>query len=257
MGLKPATPSDGVAWVTGASSGIGRHVALRLARRGWTVAASARNVSELEALAAEGEGRIHVFALDVTDAAAADAVVRRIEAGLGPIALCLLNAGIYLPVKGDALDRTAFDRSIEVNLKGTLNGLLPVIETMKSRRAGQIAIVSSVAGYGGLPTSAAYGATKAALFNLAASLKFDLDRLGILIQVVSPGFVDTPATQSNPFPMPFLMTVEDAAERLVAGLSRRDYEITFPRRFTYALKLVNLLPYGLYFPAVRRFTGWR
>lgn len=256
MAPRPAKSSEGVAWVTGASSGIGRVTALKLAAEGWTVAASARSAADLASLAAEGNGRIHAVPLDVTDAQAAAEAVARIETDIGPIALALLNAGIYLPVRGEDLSVDDFDRSFDVNLKGTVHCLLPVIDRMKVRRSGQIAIVSSVAGYGGLPTSAAYGATKAGLFNLAASLKFDLDKLGILIQVVSPGFVDTPATKKNPFPMPFLMPVEAAADRLVAGLKRGGYEITFPRRFTYGLKLINLLPHALYFPVVRRFTGW-
>ncbi|WP_181701882.1 SDR family NAD(P)-dependent oxidoreductase [Chthonobacter albigriseus] len=257
MPLSHARPADGIAWVTGASSGIGRETALRLAARGWTVAVSARSADALTSLAAASPGRIHAIPLDVTDHAAAAAAVARIEAEVGPIALALLNAGIYLPVRGESLAVEDFDRSIDVNLKGTVYTLLPVIEAMKRRGRGQIAVVSSVAGYGGLPTSAAYGATKAALFNLMASLKFDLDRLGILTQVVSPGFVDTPATASNPFPMPFLMTVENAADRLVAGLETGGYEITFPRRFTWGLKAINLLPYAAYFPLVRRFTGWK
>ena len=117
-------------------------------------------------------------------------------------------------------------------------------------------IVSSVTGYGGLPTSAAYGPTKAALINLAESIKFDLDRKNIRTSVVCPGFVDTPATESNPFPMPFLMPVDEAAERIINGIVTGQFEITFPRRFTYGLKLLNMLPRRLYFWLVKRATGW-
>ena len=116
-------------------------------------------------------------------------------------------------------------------------------------------MVSSVAGYRGLPTSAYYGATKAALINLTESLKFDLDRLGVTIQLVSPGFVKTPLTDKNEFKMPFLMTVEDAAERLAHGLAGSGFEITFPKRFTSILKVLRCLPYRLYFPLVARMTG--
>ncbi|WP_181707097.1 SDR family NAD(P)-dependent oxidoreductase [Chthonobacter rhizosphaerae] len=256
MAPLPQTPADGVAWVTGASSGIGREVAARLAKGGWRVVVSARSEAALAALAAEHPGRIVPFRLDAEDRAAAATAVARIEAEVGPIALAVLNAGIYLPVKGDALTLEPFTRSVAVNLTGTVDVLVPLIDAMKTRRKGQIAVVSSVAGYSGLPTSAAYGATKAALFNLCESLKFDLDRLGILLQVVSPGFVDTPATKTNPFPMPFLISVETAGERIVRGLGRRAFEITFPRRFTYGLKALRLLPYSLYFPIVKRFTGW-
>jgi NAD(P)-dependent dehydrogenase (short-subunit alcohol dehydrogenase family) len=133
---------------------------------------------------------------------------------------------------------------------------VPLVDSMKRAGRGQIAIVSSVTAYGGLPTSAAYGATKAALTTMAESLKFDLDKMNITIQAVHPGFVDTPATRGNPFPMPALMDVEDAARRIVAGLGKPGFEITFPRRFTYMLKLLGLLPYPLYFRALNRFTGW-
>lgn len=256
MSPRSSRPADGVAWVTGASSGIGRALALHLAREGWTVHATARSAEALAALAAESGGRIVAAPGDVTDPAAMAALVAGIEAR-APIALAVLNAGIYLPVRGEALDRDDFARTFAVNLDGTVNALLPLLDAMKPRRAGQVAIVSSVTGYGGLPTSAAYGASKAALINLAESLKFDLDRLGIRIQVVNPGFVETPATAQNAFPMPALMKVDEAAARIVRGLAGSGFEITFPRRFTYVLKALGLLPYRLYFPLVARITGWR
>lgn len=260
MSTRAAVPADGVAWVTGASSGIGRMVALRLARDGFVVAASARGEGDLAALVAEAAGaggRIEAFPLDVTDPAATAATVAAIEARLGPIALAILNAGVYRPVDGADLDLDACLATVRVNLDGTIGCLVPVIAAMRARRAGQIAVVSSVAGYRGLPTSAAYGGSKAALFNLAESLRFDLEPIGIRIQVVAPGFVDTPATRRNPFPMPFLMPVAAAADRLVDGLRGSAFEITFPRRFTWGLKLLRILPYRLYFPLVRRATGWR
>ncbi|ADZ70442.1 SDR family NAD(P)-dependent oxidoreductase [Polymorphum gilvum] len=255
-----ASPRHGSAWITGASSGIGRALALRLARAGWSVAVTARSADALQALADEAEsfsGMIVPFPGDVTDAAAMAETARRIEGEAGPVALLVANAGVYLPQGGLAPDIAAFSTSIDVNLKGTVHVLAPVIEAMKARGRGQIAVVASVAGYRGLPTSAAYGATKAGLINMAEALKFDLDRAGIRIQVVSPGFVDTPATRDNPFPMPHLMDAQAAAERIVAGLTRpTGFEIAFPRRFALQLKLLRLLPYRLYFPLVARVTGW-
>lgn len=255
-----AVPSDGIAWITGASSGLGYHVAKRLAAAGWTVAATARSAGDLNALAEECSGlpgNIVPAAGDVTDQAAMGRIAERLMAEHGGIALLILNAGIYLPLRASELRLEDFDRSFAVNLNGVTNCLVPCLDHMRARRRGQIAIVSSVAGYGGLPTSAAYGATKAGLTNMAESLKFDLDLFNIHIQIVHPGFIDTPATQSNPFPMPFLMDVEEAAERLVKGLNSDRFEITFPRRFTYGLKFINLLPYPLYFWLVNRATGWR
>ena len=173
------------------------------------------------------------------------------------MALAVLNAGIYEPMHGNQLEYEVFDKTFDVNLAGTVNCLVPLQKAMFSRRQGQIAFVSSVAGYGGLPTSAAYGATKAALINMAESLKFDFDKMGILIQVINPGFVDTPATQSNPFEMPHLMPVDEAAEALVRGLSRSSFEVTFPKRFTRTMKIMRLLPYRVYFALLNRSTKWK
>jgi NAD(P)-dependent dehydrogenase (short-subunit alcohol dehydrogenase family) len=252
---RPATPADGVAWITGASSGIGREVARQMAADGWTVWVTGRDAAALEGLSKEAGGRIVAAPGDVTDASAMASIVDRIEASGRPLALVLLNAGIYLPVSAATLQVEPFERSFSVNLSGTVNALVPALAAMRGRRRGQIVIVSSVTGFGGLPTSAAYGATKAGLTNLAESLRFDLERMGILIQVVHPGFVDTPATRNNSFPMPFIIPVEEAARRIRAGMARRAFEITFPRRFTFALKALRLLPYRLYFAVVGRVTG--
>ncbi|WP_106752350.1 SDR family NAD(P)-dependent oxidoreductase [Pannonibacter carbonis] len=259
MTVYVATPADGAAWITGASSGIGRALALELAGAGWTVVATARSAGALETLASGARdlaGRIVPMPGDVTDAPAMAAMAARIEAELAPVALCVANAGIYLPQDGLAGSAEAFSQTIDVNLKGTINVLLPVIAAMTPRRKGQIAVVASVAGYSGLPTSAAYGATKAGLINMTESLKFDLDRAGIRVQLVSPGFVDTPATADNPFPMPHLMSVEAAAKAIAEGLKGKAFEIAFPRAFVRQLKFLRLLPYSLYFPLVARATGW-
>lgn len=252
------SPPPGVAWITGASSGIGAALAWRLAADGWTVVATARDEVALADVSAgaPGPGSVRAFSGDVTAPAAMERLVGRIEAELGPIALAVLNAGVYLPVDGANLDRALFERSIAVNLNGTINTLIPLVAAMRPRRAGRIAVVSSVAGYRGLPTSAAYGATKAGLINLVESLRFDLDPLGIRLQLVTPGFVDTPATRANPFPMPHLVSVDAAADRIAAGLAGNAFEITFPRRFTFQLKVLRMLPYALYFPLIARATGW-
>jgi short-subunit dehydrogenase len=243
-------------WITGASSGIGRAVALAYAGAGAAVAVSARSADALGALAAEpaGGGCIQPFPVDVTDRAAMLDTVARIEAALGPIELAILNAGTHEPVDARAFDAAVFDRLFAVNLAGTVNGLAAILPRFVARRAGHVALVASVAGYGGLPTAAAYGATKAAMINLAEALKFDLDPVGVRVSLVNPGFVRTPLTDKNPFAMPALMEVDDAARALVRGLARGGFEVTFPRRFTYVLKLLRLLPYRLYFPLMARIT---
>lgn len=260
MGLRPAKPQDGVVWITGASSGIGRAVALEHARRGWTVAVTARREPDLESLAEDASslaGRILAYPGDVTDSAAVAAIAASIVAAHGPIARMILNAGAYLPVSASKLEVGAFRRSFDLNLMGVVNGLAAVLPAMIARGHGQVAITGSVAGYGGLPNAAAYGATKAGLINLAASLRFDLDNDGVLMQIASPGFVKTAATDSNAFPMPFLMEAGAAATRYVDGLDTTRFEIVFPRRFALILKALNILPYRVYFAAVSRATGWR
>lgn len=259
MSVYIARPFDGVAWITGASSGLGYKSAVLLAKDGWTVVATARSVDELQKLENECQqysGTVIAAAGDVTDQAQMVTIADRLVAEHGHVALVVLNAGVYLPLRASELRLEDFDKTFAVNLNGVTNCLVPVLGHMRASGRGQVAITSSVAGYGGLPTSAAYGATKAALTNMAESLKFDLDLMNIHIQIVHPGFVDTPATQSNPFPMPFIMDVDDAAKRLVKGLKSKSFEITFPKRFTYWLKAINLLPYPVYFWLVKRATGW-
>lgn len=245
-----------VAWITGASSGIGAALARRMAGAGWTVAASARGSDGLAALAAEPTaGRILPFPLDVTDLDACRATVARIEAEAGPIATAVLAAGSHTPVDARSFDAAVVRQLVEVNLMGVVHAVDAVLPALIGRRAGRLVIVSSVAGYRGLPTAAGYGATKAALINFAESLKFDLDGLGIVTQVVCPGFVRTPLTERNPFPMPFLMEADAAADRLFRGLQGDRFEITFPRRFALILKLLGLLPDPLYFALMHRMTG--
>lgn len=250
--------SGRVVWVTGASSGIGRALALRLARGGDRVAASARGSEQLDELARESQGapgEIHPYPLDVTERTAPPATVATIEQELGRIDVAVLAAGTHQPVHAADFKAEDLARLVAVNVLGVGNCLEPLLQAMIARRAGRIAVVSSVAGYRGLPTSAYYGATKAALINLTESLKFDLDRHGVMIQLVDPGFVKTPLTDRNEFKMPFLMSVEDAAEQIARGIAANGFEITFPKRFTYILKVLRCLPYRLYFPLVARMTG--
>ncbi len=179
------------------------------------------------------------------------------ERAHGPIALAFFNAGIAPYVRAPNLDVAEVKRAFDINVMGVVHGLSAVMPRMAERGRGQIAVNASIAGYGGLPKSAAYGATKAALINMCEALRFDCDNLGLVMQLVNPGFVETPLTGKNDFPMPFMMRNEDAsAPRRVTVLSGR-FEITFPRRFAYLMKAINLLPYPLYFALVGRTTGWR
>ena len=252
-----AKPQDGPVWITGASMGIGAETAYALANRGYTVYASARSADKLGELAQDprAQGRVLPLPLDVTDRDACADAMARISTDAGAPSVVLLNAGTFLPIRGHGLAFESFDTTMAVNFDGVVNAMIPAIDAMLEAGRGQLGIVSSVAGYGGLKKSASYGASKAALINMAESLKFDLDRRNIRIQIITPGFIDTPLTEKNDFPMPFLMPADKAAERIVQGLERGGFEITFPRRFTWGLKAVNLLPYSLYFPIMDRMTG--
>ncbi len=258
MKLYRADTSDGIAWVTGASSGIGRALSLELARRGWTVAATARSTDKLEELEAQSQslkGRIVAFPADMTDAKAVAGAVDDICAQLGNIALAIFNAGNYWPASGDRLDVRKFADTYAINVMGQINGLVPVVEKMKQAGRGHVMFVASVSGYSGLPTAAAYGASKAAIINMAEALKFDFDRMNIRVQVINPGFIESPLTDQNSFKMPALMPVDKAVARIVEGMATGGFELTFPRRFTWVLKFLRILPYWVYFPLMKRFTG--
>lgn len=242
------------AWITGAGKGLGRAVAVRLLERGWTVAVSARTEADLATLADEAgavAGTAVPFAVDVTDEAAMMTTAAAIEERIGPLDLVIFNAGTHQPVRARDFSVEPFRKLLETNVMGVVHGLAAVLPRFIGRRSGHVVVVSSVAGYRGLVTGAAYGATKAALTNMCEALKPELDRDGVRITVVNPGFVRTPLTDKNPFKMPFLMEPDDAAERLVRGLDSNRFEITFPRRFTWFLKVLRCLPYTLYFPLVR------
>ncbi|MDX2258152.1 MAG: SDR family NAD(P)-dependent oxidoreductase [Hyphomicrobiaceae bacterium] len=238
-------------WITGAGTGIGREVALRLARRGATVAVSARTLSDLESLAREAPG-IHPYPLDVADAAATKATATSIEEAHGPIDLVILNAAIWRRMFLHELDVAKVAKAMNINFMGVVHGIDAVLPAMLARRAGHIAIVGSVAGYRGLPGSAAYSPGKAALMNLAEVMRLELEGKGITTTIISPGFVDTPMTRVNDFPMPFIMPAGAAAERIVRGLEQRKYEIAFPWQLAYALWLGKVLRNEGYF----RYARW-
>ena len=250
-----ATPQDGIAWITGASTGIGAAVAARLVQEGWTVAITARAAATLQALADRHPGKMLAAPGDVTDTAAMKAIVADIEGRAGrPVALAMFNAGAWQEMGAADFDLAAFRTMVDVNLVGTANGLDAVMPGMIARGRGQIAIVASVAGYRGLPRAVAYGATKAALISMAESLEFDLKPRGVTVNIVNPGFVRTPMTDVNTFPMPFLLEVEDAAGRIVRGLRRGRFEICFPWQLALPLQILALLPHRLFYALLARGT---
>lgn len=242
-----------VAWVTGASSGIGRELASLLDARAGKVVVSARSAEKLDELAASSRA-VKPYPLDVTDETAVAACVDSIEHDLGPIDLAVLSAGTWAILDQGEIDIAAMRRGIEVNYMGVVNALAALVPRMRERGSGHIAIVASVAGYRGLPRAGAYGPTKAALINLAETLRSELEPFGITVSLVNPGFVDTPMTRDNPFPMPSIMSADKAAQALLAGLEKRRFEIVFPRGFVYAVKLLRIAPYRLFFWYVSKFV---
>ena len=242
-------------WVIGASSGIGAALARALLAQYARVALSARNAPGLEQIAATPGATALVLPLDVTDAAAVAPALQRVVAAWGGLDLVVWCAGSHNPVRAWELDAEDARRLVDVNLNGVINGLPAVVDQLLRQNSGGMAIVSSVAGYGGLPTALVYGATKAALSNLAETLYLDLAPRGIAVYLINPGFVKTPLTDKNTFKMPALISADEAAREIIAGFARGSFEIHFPRRFTLWLKLLRLLPYRWYFTLVHKGTG--
>lgn len=248
------------AWITGAGRGIGAAVVTQLCRGGVEVHASSRSEPALLELAASlgaVGGSIKPMPLDICDRSQINALVRYWDQADCWPDLVVLNAGTHDPFA--ACEFTA-ERSIQLlntNLYGTLNCLEPILRRFITQDRGQIAVMASVAGYRGLPTAAAYGASKAALINLCEALRLDLTGSHVKLQVVCPGFVRTSLTDANEFPMPALMEPDDAAERVITGLLSDRFEIVFPKRFVYGLKLLRILPYSWYFKLIEKITRAR
>ncbi len=240
-------------WLVGASTGIGLACAQALRAAGAWVAISARHAQSVQAWAAQDAG-VQWFPLDVTRAGDVQTVAQEILAS-GPLDLVVYCAGYYKAQRATALDLDQLLLHNEVNYQGALQVLNAVLPGMLAQQQGHISLISSVAGWSGLPNGLAYGPTKAAMTNLAETLYVDLQDQGIGVSVVHPGFVATPLTAQNQFEMPALITPEKAAQEMLHGWAKGHFDIHFPRRFTLWLKLLKLLPYRIYFPLVRRFTG--
>jgi short-subunit dehydrogenase len=172
-----------------------------------------------------------------------------------PIDCVVYCAGTYKELRATEFNLNAMLEHQRINYLGALYMLDAVLPYFLARQAGHISLVSSVAGYGGLPKSMAYGPTKAALINLAETLYLDLHKQNIGVSLISPGFVDTPLTAQNKFNMPALITPDEAAQEILEGWRKGEFEIHFPKRFTLWMKAIKMLPYRLYFPAVKKFTG--
>lgn len=241
-------------WVIGASSGIGAETARALLARGAKLALSARNAQGLQQLANSQAGTL-VLPLDITDHASVIGAHQQILAQWGGIDLVLIVAGTYNKMRADNFDLGVAKQLLEINLNGTLNCLDAVLPTLLQQNKGGIGIVSSVAGFRGLPEALIYGPSKAALINLCEALYIDLHPRGINVYLINPGFVATPLTAGNDFAMPALITAAEAAHELISGIERGEFHIHFPKRFTNWLRVTRLLPYRIYFWLIHKVTG--
>jgi short-subunit dehydrogenase len=248
-------------WITGAGTGIGRATALRLAEQGSDVVISGRRREILQQVADDAKkagyiGRILPLEMDVTQPGANQRALDWIEAQWRLPDLVVFNAGNHTPMTLDELSVETCRSLMDINFLAVMAGLEAVLPRMRKRGHGQVACVASLASYRGLPTAAAYGASKAALVNACEALAVELQGSGVQLQVVNPGFVRTPLTDQNPFDMPQLISPEEAAYQLVKGLGSRRFEIRFPSAFARTLALLRMLPYGLYFKLIKRSTGF-
>lgn len=245
-------------WIIGASSGIGEACAKLFSSRGANLVISARRKDALQRIQSlcqrsdPDPSAIHIIPIDVNDEHSVMEATAATLQHWQKIDLLLFVSGIYEPMRASTFSYQQAYKTINTNLLGLMRVLDGALPQFLKQGKGHIAIVSSVAGYSGLPKSLSYGPSKAALINFAESLYYDLAPQNIGVHLISPGFVATPAVAVNDFEMPALISPEEAAIQIVRGLERGEFEIHFPKRFTYLLKVFRLLPYSIYFWALNR-----
>jgi short-subunit dehydrogenase len=240
-------------WITGASSGIGKALAEKFASEGWKVAVSARRKEILDEMA--NNENIYSYPLDVTNQNQVNDIFTKIINDFGNLDLCVFSSGTYDPKLEQEINVKQNKFVMETNFFGVLYCIKSVEKYFKDRKKGHISIVSSIAAYRGLPNSSGYGPSKAALTNLAESLYFDFKKHNVRISLVSPGFIKTPLTDKNEFPMPFIKSPEFAAEKMFNGLTKgSSFEIHFPKQLTLLLKFLRILPYKIYLFLIDKFV---
>ena len=241
-------------WITGGSTGIGKALAIKFASMGWNVAISARREGLLKEIS-ENNKNIFSYPLDVTDKLKCLEVFNEIQKKFENIEICFFSTGTWNPKKEKDIDVEQIEEVFKVNFFGTLNCIKAVEKYFKEKKSGIITIVSSIAGYRGLPNSTGYGASKSALSNLAESLYFDFKKHNVRISLISPGFIKTPMTDKNTFKMPFIKSAEFAAEKIYKGLIKsKSFEIAFPKELTTIMKIFKILPYWIYLHLIEKLT---
>lgn len=230
--------------ITGASSGLGRELAIQYADQGWQVIAVARSVNALNELHNQHKS-IHALPLDLTDTASFAAAVEQLSQQIPALDLVILNAGSCDYVDAMDLPLDIFDRTMALNFQAQVASVKLLLPLLQKSEDATLAIVSSLAHLFPFTKAQAYGGSKAALSYFTDSLRVDLTETAVAVCLIEPGFVDTPLTQKNDFKMPFLLQVGDAAARIRRGIDSRQQRIRFPKRLVWSLHLLNLLPYGL------------
>jgi len=239
-------------WITGASSGIGKSLAIKFAEKGWRVAVSARRENLLSELSSKYKN-IDAYPLDVTDSEKCKSVFKKILEDFNDIEICVFGTGIHDPQSEKKFNLEKIKKIMEVNYFGTMNSINSVYDYYNEKKNGQISIISSVAGYRGLPAAGAYCASKSALISFAESLNFEMKEKNVRVSIINPGFIKTPMTDQNDFPMPMIKSPEFAAEQIYIGLTKKKvFEIHFPKVFTFLLKFLRVLPINIYFKLVKK-----
>ncbi|MEG6507448.1 SDR family NAD(P)-dependent oxidoreductase [Methyloligella sp. 2.7D] len=241
-----------VAWITGASGAICGELAQRLAASGVKIAATARPSERLTELA-EAHANITAYPADMRDPAELKRCVEKIEAELGPIDLMIAGAGMYEPFDVHAIDLEGFADTMELNVTGLMNTIAAVLPAMLARRSGHVTLMGSLFGYSGWPGNGGYGASKAAVINLAESLKLELKGTGVDLTLVSPGFVNTNLNASYKGKKHFVMSPQRCAKQILKRLDRRPYEIAFPIQVALFLKFARAMPHAIGFAMIRAF----
>lgn len=235
------------AWIIGASTGIGKALALKLIENNYIVAISARSIDLLEEMKSQYGENLIPIQIDVTKKASIETAYQQICKIMPQIDLAILSAGSYYRDNPYQFNSEIYEKTFALNVFGVTNCLEKIIPHMIAQNHGQIGIISSVAGINGLPLAAAYGGSKAALINICESLCPALKRKNIDLSLINPGFVDTPLTAKNDFAMPFIISAEKSAQIIIDGLNRKKFEIIFPFRMSLFMKLLKALPYSIKF----------
>jgi short-subunit dehydrogenase len=249
-----------VAIITGASSGLGWELAKELSRQACAVGLLARRLDRLEALAGEiraAGGKVAVVQANVTDRHGTVAAIHSLRDQLGPVDLLIANSGVGLPTELEPLNMDQVDNMIRVNYLGVVYAIEAVLPQMLERQSGHLAAVSSLAAYKGMPGESGYCSSKAAVNVYMEGLRIQLRKRGIAVTTICPGFIKTPMTDVNVFPMPWLMTADDAARRIVRALASKRKVFNFPWQLALLMRLTRWAPDWIMARTLKGYTGDR